>query len=150
MNDPSFQDLAGHIVVGFDGSEGSRAALKWAVAQAEFTHSPLTIVSTWSTPSNVDNVQVVPAIDDHWGHANATAESALSLLTEFSSISASTLIVEGHPATALVECSREASLIVVGSRGHGAFVGMLLGSVSQHVAAHAHCPVAVIRGSLAP
>ncbi len=52
--------------------------------------------------------------------------------------------VEGHPAWVLVDTSESADLLVVGSRGHGGFVGMLLGSVSQHVLAHARCPVVVI------
>jgi nucleotide-binding universal stress UspA family protein len=54
-------------------------------------------------------------------------------------------IVEGHPAEALVEASRHADLLVVGSRGHGAFSGMLLGSVSQHCATHAASPVVIYR-----
>ena len=53
--------------------------------------------------------------------------------------------IEGHPAEVLVEASKDADLLVVGSRGHGGFIGMLLGSVSQHVLAHARCPVVVVR-----
>jgi nucleotide-binding universal stress UspA family protein len=53
----------------------------------------------------------------------------------------------GHPAQALIEASREADLLVVGSHGHGAFTGMLVGSVSIHCVTGAHCPVVVIRGS---
>ena len=56
-----------------------------------------------------------------------------------------TRVVEGHPAEVLVEVSRHADLLVVASRGHGQFSGMLLGSVSQHCAAHAHCPVVIVR-----
>ena len=54
-------------------------------------------------------------------------------------------VLEGHPAQLLVTAAEGADLVVVGSRGHGGFVGMLLGSVSQHVAAHAPCPVLVVR-----
>ncbi len=54
-------------------------------------------------------------------------------------------VVEGRTARALLDAARHADLLVVGSRGHGAFAGMLLGSVSQHVVAHAHCPVVVVR-----
>jgi len=56
-----------------------------------------------------------------------------------------TLVVEGHPAEVLVEASSHADLLVVASRGHGQFGGMLLGSVSQHCATHAHCPVVIVR-----
>jgi nucleotide-binding universal stress UspA family protein len=58
--------------------------------------------------------------------------------------------MEGHPATRLIEASAGADLLVVGSRGHGAFAGMLLGSVSEHCVAHASCPVVVVRHSAQP
>jgi nucleotide-binding universal stress UspA family protein len=54
-------------------------------------------------------------------------------------------VIEGHPARALLDAATDADLLVVGSRGHGGFNGMLLGSVSQHVIAHAPCPVVVVR-----
>jgi nucleotide-binding universal stress UspA family protein len=56
-----------------------------------------------------------------------------------------TLVVQGHPAPALVEASKGADLLVVGSRGHGEFVGMLIGSVSEYCTTNAHCPVLVHR-----
>jgi nucleotide-binding universal stress UspA family protein len=55
------------------------------------------------------------------------------------------MIEEGHPAPLLVEASRGAALLVVGSRGHGEFAGMLLGSVSEHCVSNAHSPVVVVR-----
>ncbi|HET9117510.1 MAG TPA: universal stress protein [Pseudonocardiaceae bacterium] len=61
------------------------------------------------------------------------------------SVPVRTSVVEGHPAEVLVEASRVAELLVVGSRGHGAFTGMLLGSVSQHCVQHAAGPVVVVR-----
>jgi nucleotide-binding universal stress UspA family protein len=54
-------------------------------------------------------------------------------------------VTEGHPAFVLTDAARGAALLVVGSRGHGAFAGMLLGSVSEYCAAHAPCPVVVVR-----
>jgi nucleotide-binding universal stress UspA family protein len=55
-------------------------------------------------------------------------------------------VVQGHPAQVLADAAADADLLVVGSRGHGGFAGMLLGSVSHHVIAHARCPVVVIHG----
>jgi nucleotide-binding universal stress UspA family protein len=55
--------------------------------------------------------------------------------------------VEGHPAPVLVEASRGAELLAIGSRGHGELAGVLLGSVSEHCVTHAHCPVLVLRDS---
>ncbi len=54
-------------------------------------------------------------------------------------------VEEGQAALVLIERSHHADLLVVGCRGHGEFSGMLIGSVSQHCAAHAHCPVLVYR-----
>ncbi len=54
-------------------------------------------------------------------------------------------VEEGHPAPVLVTASKGASLLVVGSRGHGEFAGMLIGSVSEHCVTNAHCPVLVLR-----
>ena len=60
-------------------------------------------------------------------------------------VDVTTSIETGNPAKALIELSGGADLMVVGSRGHGAFAGMLLGSVSQHLVSHAACPVVVVR-----
>jgi len=60
-------------------------------------------------------------------------------------ISVSMVVVEGHPAPVLIDQSQDADLLVVGSRGHGEFTGMLLGSVSEHCVSHAACPVVVVR-----
>jgi nucleotide-binding universal stress UspA family protein len=78
---------------------------------------------------------------------------ALSLLDELvaglagqaAGVEVRTSVEEGHPAEVLIERSKEADLLVVGSRGHGGFAGMLLGSVSHHLVAHASCPVVVLR-----
>jgi nucleotide-binding universal stress UspA family protein len=56
------------------------------------------------------------------------------------------VVVEGHPAPVLVEAAKGADLLVVGSRGHGEFSGMLLGSVSQHCTHHVSCPITIVRG----
>ncbi|HYO30173.1 MAG TPA: universal stress protein [Thermomicrobiales bacterium] len=140
------------IVVGVDGSDSSRKALAWAYDEAGHHGASLVVVTTWHPPA----LPMTPPYgsippDDYGG---APRQAALELLDQFTSalvpkdpaVDIRTSVEEGkNPAKALIERSREADLVVVGSRGHGGFVGMLLGSVSQHLVAHAACPVVVVR-----
>lgn len=135
------------IVVGVDGSTSSSDALKWAARQAEMTGCTLEVLTTWAPPSSF-MWSVYP--DDLDLAAEAT--SALNQMVEpvsreYPDITVRPRAVEGHPAHVLIDASRGADLLVVGSRGHGAFSGMTLGSVSQHCVAQAHCPVLVLRDS---
>ena|SRR5665213_134873 len=133
------------IVVGIDGSTASLAALDWAVRQAELTGSSLEIVAVWEWPNSFgwaiipDNFN--PAVDTQIGFEPILT----SLRAAHPELEVQLKVIEGHPAQVLVEESRGASLLVVGSRGHGTFVGMLIGSTSAHCTATAACPVVVIR-----
>ncbi len=71
-------------------------------------------------------------------------------LGENQAVKVSSTVVEGHPAVELLNAAENAELLVVGSRGHGAFTGMLLGSVSEHCVSHSPCPVVVVRHSARP
>ena len=133
------------IVVGVDGSDSSKEALKWAERQAKLTGVPLRIVSTWQRPTSYGWVPPWPVDVDFAAGARFALEDSVGVLGPDLHKDVSTMVLEGHPATTLVEQSRSASLIVVGSRGHGEFVGMLLGSVSEFLVTHAHCPVVVFR-----
>ena len=137
------------IVVGVDGSDSSRSALAWAYDEAGHHGASLVVVTTWQPPS-LPLYGSVPPED----YGDQPRREALELLDRFTSalvpkdpaVDIRTSVEEGkNPAKALIERSKEADLVVVGSRGHGGFVGMLLGSVSQHVVAHAECPVVVVR-----
>jgi nucleotide-binding universal stress UspA family protein len=138
------------VVVGVDGSDGSRLALEAAVAQAREHDATLTVVTAWSAPVTAGAPGYAPF---EWiGDADLSAVAAqqqedvlAAVLGAGSSLRVDRKVVEGHPAQQLVAAAEGADLLVVGSRGHGAFVGMLLGSVSQHVTAHASCPVLVVR-----
>jgi nucleotide-binding universal stress UspA family protein len=140
------------IVVGVDGSDSSRAALEWAYDEAAHHGAVLTVVNAWHPPT-------LP-MSPPYGHAppedyvNQPQREAMELLEQFTSrlvpktpaVDVRTSVQEGkHPAEVLIDRSAEADLLVVGSRGHGGFIGMLLGSVSQHLVAHANCPVVVVR-----
>ena len=134
------------IVVGVDGSDTSVAALEWATGLASRIGASIEAVTTWQWPTGIGPVIPFPEGYDPAGDARTMLESLVQPVADgHPSVAVRNRIVEGHPAEALVEASRHADLLVVGSRGHGAFSGMLLGSVSQHCATHAASPVVIYR-----
>lgn len=147
MNDVMNEDASSRpILVGIDGSDSSLAALHWAANQAKLTGAPLKVISTWQYPSTVGWAELLPGDIDFNGDTQRVLDESLKeVLGDDQSCQVTTEVIQGHPAVTLVELSRSASLVVVGSRGHGKFVGMLLGSVSEFLATHAHCPVLIIR-----
>jgi nucleotide-binding universal stress UspA family protein len=138
--------MSGSIVVGVDGSEPSLDALRWAAAQARLTHATLHVVAAWHFPASLG---WAPAWAPGWDPA-ADATEALGQVVKHVLGSSDDLevhqhVVEGHPAPVLVQLALNADLLVVGSRGHGEFAGMLLGSVSEHCASNSPCPVVIVR-----
>jgi nucleotide-binding universal stress UspA family protein len=134
------------IVVGVDGSENSVGALGWAARQAVLTGARLKVITTWEWPTTYGGPLPYPSDWDPTADAQKVLAQAVELVRkDHPRIEVDTSVVEGHPAPVLVEASRGAELLVVGSRGHGEFVGMLLGSVSEHCVTNAHCPVLVHR-----
>ncbi len=133
------------IVVGIDGSEPSKEALRWAATQAGLTGARLRVVLSWELPSAAYLTPLPAGLDlDKDAHQVLDQEVDEVLGTD-PAISVERVVVEGHPAPVLLEMSKDADLLVVGSRGHGQFAGMLLGSVSEHCVSHAACPVVVVR-----
>ena len=129
------------IVAGVDGSQCSLEALRWAARQSELTGAELHAVMAWSLP---EIYSYTPR--DFQGDARKALEDAIEqALGQEPRVPVIAQIVEGHPARALIEASRDAQLLVVGCRGHGGFAGMLLGSVSEHCVSHAECSVVVVR-----
>lgn len=138
MNSPQ-----GRIIVGVDGSDASLDALRWALRQAQLTNCELEAINTWHVPN-----QYAELVADqiNWdANAQAILEDSLAKVENVGDVKIVQTVTQGHPAAVLTDASTRADLLVVGSRGHGGFAGMLLGSVSVHVSAHAHCPVVVIR-----
>ncbi len=138
------------IVVGVDGSDASVAAARWGFEQARLTGSHLEVVSAWQTAGSWGlawgiAMPIPPEFDPAAVTRSMVDEVMQTLKREFPTVAASSRIEEGHPAEVLVEASRHADLLVVGSRGHGGFSGLLIGSVSQHCAAHAASPVVIVR-----
>jgi nucleotide-binding universal stress UspA family protein len=151
---PDTSNAAGHegkpgrIVVGIDGSPASLDALAWAGREASLTTASLEIVMTWDWPASYGWALPYPSdFDPSESTQAAVTEAATGLRAKQPDIEISTRVEEGHPAPVLVEASKGASLLVVGSRGHGEFVGMLIGSVSEFCATNAHCPVLNHRGT---
>lgn len=134
------------ILVGIDGSESSMQALDWALVQAEQTGASVSVVTAWHLPASWGWGAPIPPPDMPRDDAEDMLEKSLEPVRKLHpNLSIDSQVVEGHPAPMLVEASRTADLLVVGSRGHGEFAGMLLGSVSEHCATNAHCPVLVFR-----
>lgn len=136
------------IVVGVDGSDSSKGALAWAIRQAQLTGAPLEAVMTWDYPISY-GWMIVPENVDLQADATAELEKVVKEATEDvvdPSVAITSRVVQGHPALVLMNEAADASLVVVGSRGHGEFAGMLLGSVSEHLSTHAPCPVLIVRG----
>jgi nucleotide-binding universal stress UspA family protein len=130
------------IVVGIDGSASSIDAFRWAVRQAQVTGSVVEAIMAWQYPG------VVPAgAQDFEAESRRALDAAIDgAFSGAPPVQVTRAVEEGEPALTLVGRSKNAALLVVGSRGHGAFVGMLIGSVSEYCVAHAHCPVVVLRG----
>ncbi len=138
------------VLVGVDGSEGSRRALRFAADEAEAHGARLRVLGAYVVPAPPIGIGLVQPAGrgSHAWHADAerrTAETVEAVLGGNPDLEVTTAVVEGPAARALIEESRTSDLVVVGTRGHGGFSGMLLGSVSRHVAAHAACPVAVVK-----
>lgn len=143
---PASARNTGRIVAGIDGSPSSLAALEWAARQADLTDSTLEVVMTWEWPSSLGWAMPVPEDFDPEADVRRALEGAVeSVRVDHPDLRIEARVLGGHPAPVLVEASKGADLLVVGSRGHGEFVGMVIGSVSEHCAAHAHCPVLVHR-----
>ncbi|MGN6791099.1 MAG: universal stress protein [Streptosporangiaceae bacterium] len=144
-------EKCGRIVVGVDGSPAASAALRWAVRHAELTGDAIEAVIVWQFPIigasyGWAGVAVTEGMDLS-ALAEKTLMQAIDDATSHGSVMAITpRVIEGYPASVLVEESADADLLVVGSRGHGTFADALLGSVSQHCSHHARCPVVIVRG----
>lgn len=136
------------VVVGFDGSNQSEAAARWAAREAHVRGLGLTVIHATVPPMSSSGA---------WGPAAPISMDAIDEIRNGAQVfldtfaatlpagDVQTLVQVGSPTGILLSASESAALIVVGSRGHGGFKELLLGSVSQQLVAHADCPVAVIR-----
>lgn len=138
------------IVVGVDGSPNSVHALDWAMKEAVARHMPLTVLAVhqvmrghWSeTPVPVHGD--IAELEKTRKEAEALAHRVADRLGDARPVSITVHAVNGLPASELVDASKDADLVVVGSRGSGGFARLLIGSVSNQVVHHAFCPVVVV------
>lgn len=143
------------ILVGVDGSDHSRRALGWAMHEAAHHHVPLTVMTIHPAP-------VRPATEIYWNvpdlpdrsfdpeHLRTAVQEMVDTVAKEIGETPPEVIMNvttGDPAEELVKASHDADMLIVGSRGRGAFAQLLMGSVSTKVAHHAACPVVVIRGT---
>ena len=137
------------VLVGIDGSEGSRRALRFAAAEAKTHGASLTVLLAYTVPAPpvaIGTAQPPARAEQAWRQdAENLLHQTVQATVDDPALKVVADAVEGPAAQALIDASQDADLLVVGTRGHGGFAGMLLGSVSQHVAAHAPCPVLVVR-----
>lgn len=137
------------VLVGVDGSAASDAAVRFAFEEAGQRGGTVHALHSWEPPVSPWRGEMRPPLPDFTELAAAEAQR-VSLWTEpwhdkHPRVGLERNVTSDRPATALIEAAKDATLLVVGSRGHGGFAGLLLGSVSQQVIHHAPCPVAVIR-----
>lgn len=141
------------IVVGVDGSQGSKTALAWAVAHARLAGAAVEAVTAWQDPVQAGYGFAYawsPGPADYGAVRDAAAKTLNAAMSETSRagrdepVPIHASVVEGHPGDVLLEAAATACLLVVGTRGHNPFAGLMLGSVSQYCVQHALCPVVVV------
>jgi nucleotide-binding universal stress UspA family protein len=134
------------IVVGIDGSESAREALRWAVAEARQRNATVEAVYAWHQPFATGYAELgeLDNLDHFQNEAQQALDAAVDAVDPSGIEPIERRLLPGGAASTLVDEAKGASLLVVGSRGRGGFAGLLLGSVSQQVAHHAPCPVVII------
>lgn len=137
------------IVVGVDGSEHSVDALRWAATEAQLRGDTLKVVASFATPIMSTGYEVAaPDPSDLAAASNTMLGAAIDTIREEGLLDGVDLVteaLEGHAGEQLIRLSEDADLLVVGARGHGGFLGLLMGSVTTYVVNHALCPVVVVR-----
>ena len=138
--------MAQRVVVGIDGSEASARALGWAFQEARRRDATLDVVYAWHLPPAGGYPYLAGYLDI--GLFQADAQRVLDVTLSRQNLhgveGVHPILIQDGAARALLDTAKGADLLVVGSRGHGGFTGLLLGSVSHQVALHAPCPVVIV------
>jgi nucleotide-binding universal stress UspA family protein len=131
------------VVVGVDGSTGSRDAVRWAAEYAKLAGAELRTVSSWRWPNYI--TRIPPGVDLEADTRRTLEEVVAEIRAEFPEVPVGEHVVEGPGGPALLSQAADASLLVVGARGRAAYPGMLLGSVAEYCVRNGPCPVVVVR-----
>ncbi|MFM7253328.1 MAG: universal stress protein [Ilumatobacteraceae bacterium] len=137
-------EMAQTVVVGVDGSEGAQRALRFAIDEAVAHNWRVMLVHGVDVGLSAADPYGGGAVLEQLQQAGRTALEAAAAEVVKAGLEASTKLEVGSPAYALIDASKGAAMLVVGSRGHGGFMGLLLGSVSSACVHHAHCPIVVV------
>ena len=138
------------IVVGVDGSPGSLVAARWAASEARVRRAQLEVVLAWEPVVHVvgGSAWVLPdkrqLAEQQRVAEERLAELVRPLAGELDGLAVELLAKHGAPVSVLLAAAKDASQLVLGTRGHGGFVGLLLGSVSAQCAHHAPCPLVIV------
>jgi nucleotide-binding universal stress UspA family protein len=130
--------MAEQIIVGVDGSEGSVRALRWALGEAVARRAVLEAVTVWQSPYGFGEELLVPVVEERIaaGAREQLGTAVAEALGDDRPVDLQGSVLHGDAAQTLCDRSAHADLLVVGSRGHGGFAGLLLGSVSSACAHH--------------
>ena len=134
------------IVVGVDGFESSKAALRWAIHQAGLTGAVVEAVTAWHVPAGTGWVPMADMPDYQEDAFTILAEAVAGMCTIDPEVQVCPRVVEGRAGQVLVDAADGAELLVVGSRGHRGLTEALFGSVGQYCANNASCPVVIMHG----
>ena len=134
------------IVVGVDGFESSRDALRWAIHQAKLTGAVVDAVTAWQVPSGSGLIPVTDLPDYQDDARSVLAAAITEMCTTDAEVVVHPHVTQGRAGPVLVAAAEGADLLVVGCRGHGGLAEALLGSVGQYCTHHASCPVVIMRG----
>ena len=141
---------ASRIVVGVDGSGPSQQALRWAAHFAAIFAARLDVLSCWEYPPSYGWAATAPNWSPGQDMAQVLDDTVHAVFGDQPPPGMQLRVVEGGAAKVLLDACQGAVMLVVGSRGHGGFAGLLLGSVSASVAEHSSCPVFIVHGDQAP
>jgi nucleotide-binding universal stress UspA family protein len=144
--DSKKSDEQPRIVVGVDGFESSKAALRWAIHQARLTGAVVEAITAWQVPAGTGWVPATGLPDYRSDAAAILGEAMAEMCAVDPDVQVCPRVVEGRAGQVLVEAAKSADLLAVGSRGHAGLAEALLGSVGQYCVHHAPCPVLIIRG----